>query len=148
MDPSVIVSVRRGDRANSSPQFDFRRGNDHASEPCRYARFIEDALSLRGLVLHAHSCWRAAIDQTSPCSAVRWRAILLPHWNTGRDQKDRTTALPFVSQDRFRYLLWMTNGDGDARGHHRDCGDREYSRPLPNEFETDFEKTHFPALRT
>ena len=49
-------------------------------------------------------------------------------------KEGRTAALPFRSQERFRYYVWTTDGYSGTRRYHRDCCDRECSRPLPNEF--------------
>jgi hypothetical protein len=52
----------------------------------------------------------------------------------GCDQEGRTAALPFRSEERFRYRVWTTDGYSGTRRHHRDGSDCECSRSLPDEF--------------
>jgi hypothetical protein len=86
------------------------------------------------------------LRRTRVTDCRRWPAILFPHWFAGCDKEDRTTTLPSLSQERFRYQVRTTDGDSGTRNHQCDSCDRECSRPLPNEFHADFEGTHFPRL--
>jgi len=88
----------------------------------------------------------ACLRRTRVTGCRWWPAILFPHWFAGCDKEDRTTTLPFLSQERFRYQVRTTDGDSGTRSHQCDSCDRECSRPLPNEFHKDVEGTHFPPL--
>jgi hypothetical protein len=62
----------------------------------------------------------------------------------GRDQEGRAAALPFRSQQRFRYHVWATDDYSGACRHYRDCSDCECSRPLPDEFHGVLRLEHLP----